>query len=122
MTYLKETQARTHAILKEDWKLTQQASEILKHWWTPFNSTKLLSFNSPADDGNMASRIRSYILLMSPHFRLLFVYFEKIIDSQDMEFNEYSYANRRKGTLLKNIEGIIVSISAFVLVSFRSKL
>lgn len=39
MTYLKETQARTHAILKEDWKLIQQASEILKHWWTPFNST-----------------------------------------------------------------------------------
>lgn len=30
--------------------------------------------------------------------------------------------NRRKGTLKKNIEGIIVSISAFVLVSFRSKL
>lgn len=66
--------------------------------------------------------MRSYILLMSPHFKLLFVYFEKIIDSQDMEFNEYSYANRRKGTLMKNIEGIIVSISAFVLVSFRSKL
>ena len=38
MTYLKETQAITHAILKEDWKLIQQASEILKHWWTPFNS------------------------------------------------------------------------------------
>ena len=59
---------------------------------------------------------------MFSYFRLLFVYFEKIIDSQDTEFNEYSYANRRKGTLMKNIEGIIVSISAFVLVNFRTKL
>ena len=59
---------------------------------------------------------------MFSYFRLLFVYFEKIIDSRDTEFNEYSYANRRKGTLTKNIEGIIVSISAFVLVNFRTKL
>ena len=59
---------------------------------------------------------------MFSYFRLLFVYFEKIIDSQDTEFNEYSYANRRKGTLMKNMEGIIVSISAFVLVNFRTKL
>lgn len=50
------------------------------------------------------------------------MYFEKILDSPNMKFNKYSYANRRKSILMKNTERVFVSIPAFVLANFRTKL
>lgn len=50
------------------------------------------------------------------------MYFEKILDSPNMKFNKYSYANRRKSILMKNTERVVVSIPVFVLANFRTKL